>query len=99
VQGKGTIIDKQIDAWLQAGTIRKCSVNTSFNSPLLLVSKKNALGQTMDHRVFMDVRGLNRLLPDVNFPAPLVCEIFEELGGKKIFITLDLKSITVICHT
>jgi hypothetical protein len=86
------ILDKQIGDWLQAGTIRKCSVNTSFNSPLLLVPKKNALGQTIDHRVCMDVIGLNRLLPDVNFPVPLVREIFEELGGNKIFTTLDLKS-------
>lgn len=26
------------------------------------------------------------------FPVPLVREIFEELGGKKVFTTLDLKS-------
>lgn len=86
------ILDKQIDDWLKAGTIKKCPVNTSFNSPLLLVPKKNALGQTIDHRVCMDVRGLNKLLPDINFPVPLVREIFEELGGKKVFTTLDLKS-------
>ncbi|KAG1467964.1 hypothetical protein G6F56_004110 [Rhizopus delemar] len=86
------ILDKQIDDWLKAGTIKKCPVNTSFNSPLLLVPKKNALGQTIYHRVCMDVRGLNKLLPDINFPVPLVREIFKELGGKKVFTTLDLKS-------
>jgi hypothetical protein len=86
------VLDKQIEEWLQAGTIKKCPVNTSFNSPLLLVPKKNGLGQTVDYRVCMDVRGLNKLLPDVNFPVPLVREIFEELGGKKVFTTLDLRS-------
>ena len=86
------VVDEQVKEWLESGTIRETTVNTSFNSPLLLVPKKNKDGEIVSHRVCMDVRALNRLLPDINYPVPLVREIFDNLAGKKVFTTLDLKS-------
>ncbi|KAG1444948.1 hypothetical protein G6F56_010095 [Rhizopus delemar] len=86
------VLDKQIKEWVNAGTVRKCPRNTSFNSPLLLVPKKNGKGEAVDHRVCLDVRGINRLLPDVNFPVPIIRDVLDSLEGKRIFTTLDLKS-------
>ena len=86
------VLDKQIKAWVDAGTVKKCPRNTSFNSPLLLVPKKNGNGEVVDHRVCLDVRGINRLLPDVSFPVPIIRDVLDSLEGKKIFTTLDLKS-------
>lgn len=86
------VLDKQIEEWLESGTIKRTTINTSFNSPLLLVPKTNKAGEIVSHRVCADVRGLNRLLPDVNYPVPIVRDIFDNLAGKKVFTTLDLKS-------
>ncbi|KAG1128427.1 hypothetical protein G6F37_013685 [Rhizopus arrhizus] len=66
------VLDKQIEEWLESGTIKRTTINTSFNSPLLLVPKTNKAGEIVSHRVCADVRGLNRLLPDVNYPVPII---------------------------
>ena len=85
------VLQEQIEKWLETGTIRKCKVNTSFNSPLLLVPKKNKEGQIVSHRVCLDVRMLNKILPPTfNYPVPLIKDIFAKLAGKKVFTTLDL---------
>ncbi|KAG1450460.1 hypothetical protein G6F55_009674 [Rhizopus delemar] len=74
------VLDKQIEEWLESGTIKRTTINTSFNSPLLLVPKTNKAGEIVSHRVCADVRGLNRLLPDVNYPVPIVMDIlFEDM--------------------
>lgn len=87
------VLDKQIDEWLKTGTIVKSKVNTSFNHALLLVPKRDKLGAIVSHRVVVDLRGLNNLLPPAfNFPVPLVREIFDNLAHKKVFTTLDLSN-------
>jgi hypothetical protein len=50
------VLDKQIKEWLETGTIVKSKVNTSFNSPLLLVPKRNKAGEIINHRVCLGVR-------------------------------------------
>jgi len=87
------VLNKQIDEWLQTGTIVKSKVNTSFNSPLLLVPKRNKAGELVSHRVCLDVRLLNKILPPTfNYPVPLVREIFDNLAGRKVFSTIDLSN-------
>ena len=87
------VLSKQIDEWLKTGTIVKSKVNTSFNSPLLLVPKRNKSGEIVSHRVCLDVRLLNKILPPTfNYPVPLVRDIFDNLAGKKVFTTLDLSN-------
>lgn len=87
------VLDEQIKEWLKTKTIEKCGVNTSFNSPLLLVPKKNKQGEIVSHRACLDVRLLNKILPPTyNFEVPLVRNIFENLRGKKVFSTLDLSN-------
>ncbi|EIE87751.1 hypothetical protein RO3G_12462 [Rhizopus delemar RA 99-880] len=87
------VLDKQIEEWLKTGTIIKSKVNTSFNSPLLLVPKRNKAGEIINHRVCLDVRLLNNILPPTfNYPVPLIRDIFDNLSGKKVFSTIDLSN-------
>lgn len=87
------VLEKQILDWLRTGTIIKSNVNTSFNSPLLLVPKRNKAGEIVSHRVCLDVRLLNNILPPTfNYPIPLVGDIFANLSGKKVFSTIDLSN-------
>lgn len=84
------VLDKQIKEWLETGTIVKSKTNTSFNSPLLLVPKRNKLGDIVDHRVCLDVRLLNQILPPAfSYPIPKVQTIFNNLSGKKYFTVID----------
>ena len=88
-----SVLDRQIDEWLTTGTVIKSKVNTSFNSPLLLVPKRNKAGEIVNHRVCLDVRLLNKLLPpSFNYPVPIIREIFDNLAGKKVFSTIDLSN-------
>ncbi|KAG1391545.1 hypothetical protein G6F60_012514 [Rhizopus arrhizus] len=86
------VLDKQIEEWLESGTIKRTTINTSFNSPLLLVPKTNKAGEIVSHRVCADVRGLNRLLPDVNYPVPIVRDIFDNLAVMDILFE-DMRDI------
>ncbi|EIE89635.1 hypothetical protein RO3G_14346 [Rhizopus delemar RA 99-880] len=87
------VLDKQIKKWLETGTIIKSKINTSFNSPLLLVPKRNKAGEIVNHRVCLDVRLLNKILPpSFNYPVPLIRDMFDNLAGKKVFTTLDLSN-------
>ena len=86
------VVEKQIQKWLDTKTIGRSRINSSFNSPLLVVPKRDKLGNVVDHRVCLDVRLLNSILPPpYNFPIPLVKDIFENLSGMKYFGTTDLK--------
>ena len=87
------VLDKQVKEWLDTGVIVKSNVNTSFNSPLLLVPKRNKAGEIVSHRVCLDVRMLNNILPPTfNYPVPLIRDIFDNLQNKKVFSTIDLSN-------
>ena len=87
------VVEKQINEWLKTETIGRSRINSSFNSPLLVVPKRDKSGNIVDHRVCLDVRLLNSILPPpYNFPIPLVKDIFENLRGMSVFGTADLKN-------
>ena len=66
------ILYKQIEERLESDIIKRTTINTSFYSLLLLVPKTNKAGEIVSHRVCVDVGGLNHLLPDFNYPVPIV---------------------------
>lgn len=84
------VIDAAVQKWLKDGVIVKAPVNTSWNSPLTLADKKDAYGNKTGKRPCLDPRHINRYLPDDRYPLPLIREIFQDLGGAKVFTTLDL---------
>ena len=56
-------------------------------SPVVLVKKKN-----QDLRFCVDYGRLNAVTHKDVFPIPRIDDLLEQLGGKKVFSTLDAKS-------
>jgi hypothetical protein len=86
-----TVLQEQIEQWLQEGVIRVAPVNTDFNNPITCATKKDLEGNYTGIRVCLDPRALNLLLPDDRFPIPLVKDVFRSMGKSKVFTTLDLR--------
>lgn len=71
------------------GIIEKCQSN--YNSPVILVSKKDDNGNPTDFRCVVDYRKLNEISEFTNFPIPLIDDILDSLHGCSYFTTLDIK--------
>ena len=65
--------------------------HSAWNNPLLVVPKRNSAGDVTGWRVCIDPRPLNLLIPEVNYPLPLIKDIFEAFKGCKVFSRIDLK--------
>jgi hypothetical protein len=72
-----TVLQEQIEQWLQEGVIRVAPVNTDFNNPITCATRKDLEGNYTGIRVYLDSRALNLLLPDDRFPIPLVKNVFR----------------------
>ena len=82
---KREAIDKEIDKMLEMGIIRKST--SPWGSPVLLVPKKDG-----ELRFCVDYRRLNDITVKNRYPLPFIQDVFDQLGGAKIFSTLDLRS-------
>ena len=60
---------------------------SSFNSPLIVVKKKSG-----EIRPVIDFRELNKMVIAENYPLPRIDDMLSNLGGAKIFSSLDLRS-------
>ena len=60
---------------------------SSFNSPLIVVKKKSG-----EICLVIDFRELNTLVIHEHFPLPRIDDMLLNLGGAKIFSSLDLRS-------
>lgn len=74
---------------MKDGIVEKCQSN--FNSPAILVSKKDEAGGKGDFRFVVDYRKLNQNTEIQNFPIPLIDDILNGLSGCLYFTTLDIK--------
>ena len=78
-------VRKELNTMLNAGIITPASSAWSF--PVEIATKKDG-----KPRFCVDYRTLNQRMKPVQFPMPKPEEIFEELVGSTVFITLDLFS-------
>ncbi|KAG2199877.1 hypothetical protein INT45_011892 [Circinella minor] len=91
-----TAVRKQINTWLDEGVIELATSHTGFNSPLLVVAKKNADGIfSFDKiRLVTDVRNLNSILTITDTQSyPLIHDIL----GRIVFLLLP--KIVINCHS
>ena len=82
---KRKMIDECIDQMLKDGVIYPS--NSPWALPVCLVPKKD--GTT---RFCVDYRALNEITVKDRYPLPLIQDIFDQLGGKRIYSVMDLKS-------
>lgn len=82
-------VEKQLKELEQKGIIEKS--NSAWNSPLILVKKHSEEAGKPSWRVCIDYRKLNAVTIPEQFPIPEISTIIENLGGSKIFTTLDLQ--------
>lgn len=83
------ILQDMINDYEEQGIIEKCQ--SPFNSPAILVGKKDNKGDKTDFRFVVDYRKLNESSELYNFPIPFIDDILDGLSGCKIFTTLDIK--------
>lgn len=83
-------LNKQIKELEQQGIIEPSF--SPWNSPLLIVKKKDDQNGNKQYRLVVDFRNINEVTADQSFPIPLIEEILDLLGGSKYFTTLDLHS-------
>jgi transposase InsO family protein len=89
--------ETQIAKWLAAGTIVPAPPNSTWNSPLTTVPKKDPTTgkpSKVDFRVVIDPRPINKLLPDDGYPLPLIPDILDTVGASKatVFASFDLEA-------
>jgi hypothetical protein len=85
-------IESQIKKWLEQGAIRRLEEHTHWNTPIVVVPKRDVDSTVKGWRVCLDLRPLNLLIKSVNYPLPLIKDILESLSGCVVFTRLDLRS-------
>ena len=82
---KRKLIDDAIREMLEDGVIRPSS--SPWASPVTLVPKKDG-----SIRFCVDYRKLNSITEKDTYPLPLIQDIFDQVGGSRIYSTMDLKA-------
>lgn len=83
------ILLDMVNDYEKQGIIEKCQSN--YNSPAILVPKRDENNGKTDYRFVVDYRKLNDNCQISNFPIPHIDDILDGLGGCKYFTTLDIK--------
>jgi len=74
-----------VESLLKKGKIRRST--SPYGAPLFFVVKEGN-----ELRGVVDYRGLNRITKRNNAPIPRTDEMFDRIGGSKVFSRLDLKT-------
>ena len=82
---KRLLVEEAVREMLDDGVIRPS--RSPWASPITLVPKKD--GTT---RFCVDYRKLNDITVKDTYPLPLIQDIFDQVGGRAVYSTLDLKS-------
>lgn len=83
------ILQEIVEDYERQGIIEKCQ--SAYNSPAILVGKKDDSGGKSDFRFVVDYQKLNQMTEIYNFPIPLIDDILTGLSGCSYYTTLDIK--------
>nr|CAD1831635.1 unnamed protein product [Ananas comosus var. bracteatus] len=78
-------LQRQLKDLLDAGFIRPSKA--PYGAPVLFQRKSDE-----SLRLCIDYRALNKITVKNKYPVPLVADLFDQLGGAKLFTKLDLRS-------
>ena len=76
-------VQKFVDDQLRKGYIRPSK--SSQTSPVFFVDKKDG-----KKRMVMDYQSLNEQTVKNNYPLPLITDLIDNMGSKKVFTKMDL---------
>ena len=77
-------VQKFVDKYLKKGYIRPSK--SQQTSPVFFVGKKDR-----GKRMVMDYRKLNKQTVKNNYPLPLITELVDNMGSKRVFTKIDLR--------
>jgi len=77
-------VQKFVDEHLKKGYIRPSK--SQQTSPVFFVGKKDR-----EKHMVMDYRKLNRQTVKNNYPLPLITELVDNMGSKRVFTKMDLR--------
>ncbi|XP_061390803.1 uncharacterized protein LOC133326139 [Musca vetustissima] len=80
-----TIVENQIDKWLDEGIIEQSE--SEFCSPIVLVKKRDSTS-----RLCIDYRRINKVIVKDHYPLPLIEDQLDRLQNAVIFSTIDLRN-------
>ena len=83
-QNKREEVQKFIEDYLRKGYIR--SSKSQQTLPVFFVGKKDRGKQMV-----MDYRKLNRQTMKNNYPLPLITDLVDNMGSKRVFTKMDLR--------
>ena len=94
-------VQREIEFLEWAAVITKCM--SKWASPIVIVPKRSAPGETLKRRLCIDFRKVNALQQEVLtdgktrdqisiHPLPKIDEMYAKLKGAKVFSTIDLRS-------
>jgi putative transposase len=69
----------------------RSKVNSPWNCALVIAPKEDITVNRTGWRIYIDHRNINILIPDANFPLPIIREILEELANAVVYTKLDLE--------
>ena len=82
---KRKVIEDDIDRMLEEGVIRPSA--SPWASPVTLAPKRDG-----SIRFCVDFRRVNDVTKKDRYPLPLIQDIFDQLGGSRVYSTLDLRA-------
>jgi hypothetical protein len=85
-----TQIDDQIKELIEKDIIEESI--SPWNAPALVVPKKTDASGVQKYRMVIDYRRLNEITVGDTYPMPMISELIENIGAKRYFTKLDLKS-------
>ena len=88
-------VTKEIERCLENGVVEDAPDDCKHCFPILSVPKKDGKGNPVDIRPCIDLRQLNRRLPDLEYPIPSVQEVLTELGSEAgaevLYTSIDIR--------